>query len=427
MNQKIFLTLCVTVILLLYSLPLFPENEKTFINKVVGGGFVESLIQTTDGKYAYLSGTSIATIGNVSGKRVSETRLLFEIPEYGYLTLTGIAETPKGFVAIGSGQLNGYYGPDTALIVAMDRQGKPLWNRTFSIIGSIEFDTAFATTDGGIIVAGGMYPGTYHPILMKFNSHGDIVWSIQFENLSYSFVAKPSRDGGLILAAQLFESETPDGATILKITESGDVLSAVNLKIKNFLIETLLSESDQRVLVVGRQIDHPDRLYMVSLNLDGRVHRKAAYALSVPNFDISNLIKTPDGGYAFAGALRRKSGSFYDGFLLKTDHRLKPVFQKRIGIQKSQEVVSSVIADGNGGYLLSGSSGIDTIFLGINKDGTVPGCGFTHNIDVTKIPIGNVIIEKSTVAPTVFFHPTPGSIAVTTKRIKRPISKVCGN
>jgi hypothetical protein len=261
---------------------------------------------------------------------------------------------------------------------------------------------------------------------MKFSSAGDILWSKQFENLSYSFVAKPSINGGLLVAAQRFDNETPDGVTILKINDSGDVQSAVNLKVQNFSLENVLSESNQGILVAGRRIDR-NKLYVISLNFDGTVNRKAAFELNVPDFLISNLVNTPDDGYAFAGALRRNSGSVYDGFLLKTDHRLKPVFQKRIGVKKTPEVVSAVITDGNGGYVLFGSSGEDIIFLGINKDGTVPGCGFTHDLDVTKIPFGSVTIEKITPASTVFFNPTPGYIATTTQRTQRPIAKVCGN
>ena len=427
-RRTIFVT-CITLVSFLFSLPLFSQSENTFISKVAGGGDITAAIQTKDGNYAYLNGNTIARVSNASGKKISETTLLFEVPADGFVGLQGIAETTNGFVVVGSGALNGYYGPQTALIIAIDQKGALQWNKTFTVNqgSSIGFDTVIPTSDGGMIVAGGVFPPDFHPMLMKFSSTGEVLWSKTFESLSYSFLSKPSADGGALLLAQTFDNEgIPDGVNVLKISDSSNIRMAVNLKIKDFSIGSLISGQNQEILLVGKGKD-PNRLSLILLNADGTVNRRAAYSLNVPDLFVSSLVQNPDGGYAIAGVLRKQTGAVYDGFLLKTDHRLKPTLLKRIGVQKIQETVSSIIASGNGGYLLFGSSAEDTLFVGINDDGLVPGCGFSHNLDVQKIRFGQVIASSLAIAPTDFSFPTPGSTNVTSKRSKRAISNVCVN
>jgi hypothetical protein len=150
--------------------------------------------------------------------------------------------------------------------------------------------------------------------------------------------------------------------------------------------------------------------------------------LNVPDFSVSSLVQTHDGGIAIGGVLKRKTGATYDGFLLKIDQRQKLTLQKRLGFQNSEETISSVIAKEDGSFLLFGSSGSDTLLVGLNSDGSLPGgCGFSHNLDVSKVLFGNVKHQSLTIPPNVPSLYFGATLNVKLKHSTRPISDACRN
>ena len=357
MKLKKLSIICAALTSLLFTSYVFADNLESFIRKAEGGGFVSQSIQTTDGNYAYLNGHSIKKLSTVSGNRISEISFLFDVPEYGYVSLRGIAQTSNGFVIVGYANLNGYYGVRQGIVVKVDSEGRIEWTRSLAVSGEIEFEEVISTTDGGFIVTASTYPHVAYPVVIKFNSGGDVVWLKSFYRLSYSFQSKPTLDGGIILAADLIQNdERVIGTNVIKIDGSGNIVWAMTLEMEDFSLQSLTALSDHGFLLAGKGTD-PNKLLLVYLNSDGTVRSKAAYSLDVPAFRISSLAQTQDGGVAIGGELRKKSGSAYDGFLLKINDRQKLIFQKRLGFRNSQETISSVIAKEDGNYLLFGSMG----------------------------------------------------------------------
>jgi hypothetical protein len=425
------LSSCAAIMSLLFTSIVFAEKEESFVHKIVDGGSISQSIRTADGNFAYLNGLKIVLVNNESEKRISGISLSFEIPSWGYVWLRGIDQIADGFVLVGGSQPDGYYGNSSALVVKVNSQGEVEWNKTFSIGSNSSFDSVIATPDGGFIAIGSTDFQGWHPILLKFSSDGNVLLSKSFDNLSGSFQAKPDVDGGVVLAADLIGSDWGSyGVNVVKINEAGNIVWAKSLvQVEGFSLHSMTTLGNQGYLFAGSGTD-PKTLLLIRLNADGSFHSKAAYSLA-PRFAVMSLAQTPDGGAAVGGVLIRNSGAQYDGFLLKLNDRQKLVFHKRLGFKNNLEGIASVIAKEDGSYLVFGSSGLgqhaDTLLVSINKDGLVPGCGFSHDLKVLKARFGELQRQNFSITTSNLPLPTPGSIKITSRRLHREITDGCAN
>ncbi|HSE40819.1 MAG TPA: hypothetical protein VLH08_08640 [Acidobacteriota bacterium] len=429
MKVKNYLIVCTVLTSFWFTSTVFTDSQETFIRKVQDGGSLSQLIQTADGNYVYLNGSNITKLRSVSRPSISQTALSFDIPDYGYAGLTGLAQTENGLILVGYAQLNGYYGNVSAMMIKVASNGRIEWTRAFetSTNGNLDFHSAIPTSDRGFIVTGGTYPGDYHPVLIKFSSKGDVVWSKSFDTLSYLFKSAPTSDGGIILAADVLQNDgRPIGVNVIKIDGSGNIVWAVTLEMNQFSLHSLIPLTNRGYLLAGKGSDR-NTLLLIRLNEDGAFHSKAAHSLNVPDFFIPALAETKDKGVAIGGAVINQSGSFYDGFVMKIDDHLKPIFQKRFGFREKQESIVSVRPKEDGSYLLFVSSSEATFIVGLNNDGSAPRCGFSHNLAASKVEFGRLTHEKLTITPNFFSPSYAGTVVVKAKHFNRPITNVCGD
>jgi hypothetical protein len=425
MKVKNYLIVCTVLTSFWFTSTVFADSQETFVRKVKGGGSISQSIQTTDGNYAYLNGSRITKLRSVSGKNISQTTLSFDISSYANVRLRGIAQTSNGLVLVGDTD-DWYYGNNSAIVIKVNSKGRVEWSKNIVVTGDIGFDSVTPTTDGGFIVTGRYYPVDEHPVLVKYNSRGEVVWSKHFDSLSWSFQSTPTLDGGVILAADLIQIDGRFiGVKVLKINGSGDLAWAATLEMKDFSLQSLTSLSDQRYVLAGK--GDSSKVLLVNLNSDGTIHSKAAYSLNVPDFSISSLVGTPDKGIAIGGVLKKKSGSAYDGFLLKINERQKLTLQKRLGFPDSKETISTVIAKEDGSFLLFGSTDTATLFVGISSDGSVTGCTFSHNLIASKVLFGSLKHQDLSITPHDLFLPYGGTLNVKIKHLTLPISNACAN
>ena len=431
MQLKKLSTICTTLACLILTSNAFAEEQQSFVRKVLRGGNVSQSIQTRDGSYVYLNGHNVTKVSNPSGKRISEASLTFDVSYLQYVSLRGMTQTLNGFVLVGLVQ-DGYYGSTSAVVIKVSMEGRVVWNKIIQADKNVGFDSVIPTADGGFIVTGWIVSSdsSDYAVLIKFNSSGDIQWSTSFDSLSSSeyFLSTPMLDGGVILAADLWVDGEPKGANVIKINASGNLVWAVTLKMKEFLLQSLTALSDQGYLLAGKSSDQ--KLLLVRLNANGTFQSKSAYSLDVPDFFVSSLAQTPDGGIAIAGVLQKKTGAYYDSFLLKINDREKLTLQKRLGFPDTQETITSVIAKDDGSYLLFGStwdgvsSTSDTLFVGLDSNGST-GCNFSHNLNALKVLFGNVNHKRLAIIPKTLSIFTGGSLKITSKRLTHEISKVC--
>ena len=427
-------TFPIIVILVVCASQLFSENQPSnfqapFVVKIEGGGRVSDAIQTKDGNYAYLTrsdGPGITTVGNASGKTISEISVEPVValgPGFPilFLSLRGMAQTSNGFALVGNVQVPySYTGPEAAVVkinsgtVQLDK---------YNAKGELDFDSVISTADGGFLVTG----STGHPVLIKFSPQGDVLWAKSFDTLSWSFRSTPTLDGGIILAADVIRTDGKAvGANVIKIGGSGNRIWAVTLETKEFSIQSLTSLSNQRYLLAGKATN-PNRVLLVTLNADGTFHSKVAYSLNVPDFYISGLAQTLDNGIAIAGTLLTTSGRADDGFFLKINKRQQLAFQKKLGFKDSAETISSVIAQENGSFLLFGSTGSDTLLIGLNGDGSVPGCSFSQDFSASKVLFGSLEHQKLRITPSGFRVTEGEKLDDRIEGLSRSISNVCVN
>src|SRR5437870_3989674 len=101
----------IVMLLVCLASPLFSENESAkvnpFVRKVVGAGQVIDVIQTRDGNYVSLSRVRDADFlirkVTLSGSRVWERSLSFQLASGAFVKLSRIAQTTDGYVLAGSG------------------------------------------------------------------------------------------------------------------------------------------------------------------------------------------------------------------------------------------------------------------------------------------------------------------------------------
>jgi hypothetical protein len=434
MKLKKLSIICIALTGLLFTSNASAEEQQSFIRKVRKGGFVSESIQMKDGSYVYLNGRSITEVKDLSGKKISELSLTFvDIPYssfYQYADLNWIAKTLNGFVLVGSAQE--YGGDAKGIVIKVSSEGQIIWKKQIGLNGRIGFDSVIPTADGGFIVTGWTDHSDMHAVLIKFSSRGDILWSKGFDSLSSEeyFLSTRALNGGVILVRDLWNDGRPIGANVIRMNDSGNIAWAVTLEMKEFSLEEVTTLSDQGYLLAGKA--DTNKLLLVRLNADGTVHSKAAYSLEVPDFSVSYLAQTPDGGIAIAGILWKERGSYYDSFFLKINDRQELTLQKRLGFPKSQEAITSVIAKKDGSYLLFGStydgvsSTSDTLFVGLNSDGTI-GCNFSHNLRASKVLFEDVNHKRLALTANTFSVLPAESLELTSKRLSRPISNGCMN
>src|SRR5262245_897910 len=171
--MKLLLIVCAALTISMFTMNIFAANKQSFVRNVVDGGSAVQLIPTTDGGYAYLSSSKIIKVPNVSGKKISEISLAFDIPAGAFAWLQEMAQTTDGFVVVGGAEIGGDMDPDSAMVIKLDSEGRIEWNKIFTLVnGSMHlafwFEQVAATSDGGFVVLGWAYSfeiGTSRPIL----------------------------------------------------------------------------------------------------------------------------------------------------------------------------------------------------------------------------------------------------------------------
>ncbi|MCI0444804.1 hypothetical protein L0152_16550, partial [bacterium] len=214
MKLKKVSIICATLACLILASNAFAAEQQSFVRKVLGGGDVSESIQTSDGSYAYLNDRNITKVNDLSDTRISEVSLTFvDFPYssfYQYAALHGMAQTLNGFILVGSAQE--YGGDAKGIVIKVSVEGRVVWKKLIGVnegFDAIGFNLVIPTADGGFIVTGWIRRRflARYPVLIKFSSGGDVVWSKSFDSISSYFLSTPTTDGGVILTAELTRNE----------------------------------------------------------------------------------------------------------------------------------------------------------------------------------------------------------------------------
>ncbi|MEF8848440.1 MAG: hypothetical protein V5A68_04825 [Candidatus Thermoplasmatota archaeon] len=215
-----------------------------------------------------------------------------------------------GYIVCG---YSSFPGINKGLLVKTDDKGNEKWNKTFLIKGNTHFFSVEQTADDKFIVAGRTYDTfnvTYIPLFLKVNTKGDIIWKETYnsEEDKWATSVKQTEEGGYILSG-ITDTASPD-------TDGA------------FLIKT----DDQGRKIWSKTYPYPSKHESEWMN---------------------KVVKSNDGGYVIAGAIRKGYHGKTLSFLMKTDKQGKLLWNKTYEIGERTSAYDITPAD-DGGFALTG-------------------------------------------------------------------------
>jgi hypothetical protein len=368
-----------------------------------------------------------------SGESIWETALDF--PGSDYVSIEAIAQTTdSGYILVGQSYKppSGYYYYDSrtaAIAVKLRSNGKLQWKRSFSVSsGDVWLRSVASMPDGGFTAGGGVHVPALpvNLFLVRFTSVGDILWAKGFDypGLDTPLLATP--DNGFILA-----SGFSDGARVIKFDYLGNVVWRRLYEAPGFKLQAVKVTSDKGNILAGvsqsRRGRDFNQLSLIQLESDGKIAWKEKYSFQ-NSTSITDVIQTPDGGYAISGVLigsdgagRRKTNAL----LLKIDPLRKIVFQQTYG---SGIGVGSVFATGDSGYVTFSSKRgdtVDTLISKLDPQGIVPGCGSFQPLPSTSISFGELKTRQFNVKEPIRLSLGTSDIAATSVNSTHKVTTVC--
>jgi len=188
------------------------EWNETFGGTMNDGTRRGSLIQTTDGGYAFVGGTSSYGAG-------ASDMWLIKTDASGQMewneTFGGIMDessdsliqTTDGGFALAGGTDSYGAGESDFWLVKTDANGQAEWNKTYGGAGGESVNSLIQTTEGGYALAGGTdFYGDFDFWLVKTDVNGQAEWNETFGGIDVEDCKSiiQSTDGGLVLAGYTF-------------------------------------------------------------------------------------------------------------------------------------------------------------------------------------------------------------------------------
>jgi hypothetical protein len=270
-----------------------------------------------------------------------------------------IQTSDGGFAFAGGTESYGAGGPDFWL-VKTNSSGKAEWNRTYGGTGDDYAKSIVQTVDGGFALSGTTDSyGTGNPDfwLVKTNSIGQPVWNKTFGGISNDW--EPSMiqtsDGGFILAGFAYSGSGGADAWLVKTNMSGHVEWN----------RTFGGESEDRALSVIQTNDggfafggetasygFGSDFWLVKTDTSGQMEWNKTFGGN--DWDTAScLIQTTDGGYALAGPTESFGGGSRDFYLVKTNINGQLEWNKTFG-GSNDEHAYSLVQTSDGGYAIAG-------------------------------------------------------------------------
>ena len=411
----------------------------TFVQKVEGGGDLTATVRTADGGYitvSQLDATSflIRKI-KVSGQKQWERKW----SNIDSVRINGIAQTTDGgFVLAGQEGCDFYLDCGLvggAILIKLTANGTVAWKKSVTS-GFADYSYYFASvipmSDGGVIATGGR-PFRGRLLIERVTSTGDVVWRKNFGGRFVSSISSTATaDNGLIVSFRVQPNpNTSVGHNVMKINHSGNVVWTKFLTGGVFDFQSNVgATADGGVILAGIG---SNKLKVIVLNADGTLRWNAGYSTKVHGRleSVSSPTQTRDGGYVITGSIFDITVQKHSGFIAKIDSSGKVAFQNSFGNGLAR-AASPVFATSDGGFLLFGSSPVDTLssdllVFKVNADGIVPGCSLLQSlVPTTILPFGALKIgpAKNTTPVNDLLTETPGS-GMTSVVTNHPVSTMC--
>jgi hypothetical protein len=395
---------------------LLSEPPPTEWNQTYGGAgddWAASVVQTTDGGYAFAGSTLLPGTGNRNFWLVKTDpcgTILWD-KTYGgadYEIAYSMVQTSDGGYALAGITL--YVGGSDFWLVKTDADGNIQWSRTY---GGTNDDRAYSvvqTSDGGYAITGytaSFGAGWWDFWLVKTNSFGGIQWTRTYGGTSNEEAKSviQTSDGGYAIAG----STASFGAGfydfwLIKTDSAGNIqwnktYGGADYEEAHSMVQT----SDGGYAIAGRTwyfgTGSADS-WLVKTDAAGNMEWNKTYG-GADYEEAYSMVQTSDGGYALAGEINF-GGEYADVWLVKTDSSGTMLWNGTYGGVYDDRAYS-VVQTSDGGYALAGftysfSVGSptygdawliklapmhDVAITDVTPSKTIVGQGYSLNINVT--------------------------------------------
>jgi len=376
---------------------------------------VETVVQVRDGGYVLACNTGGEAL---LVKTDSEGHLQWNKSYSGGMVNAMVLTADEGYLLAGRTEWGGGSYTFDFWLTKVDKNGKLQWSKTYGGEGGEEALSVIQTGDGGYAVAGytdsfgsGGRPAHYSNIdirynfwLVKINSAGDLQWSRTFgetgDNRATSLVQ--TDDGGYVVAgvtappglygyvSWLIKTDSLGRAVwnktygVLETVGPGDV------------VNSLIRTSDGGFAFAGSALYHPahdskSRFWLVKTDSVGELEWNQTYGKMlglINTWDANCLVQTCDGGLALLGSGKMggsRNTEYNYFYLVKTESFLPPPtpFPPPEQPPSTPESVPSLVFPTT---TIRGDGSVDPSTAPIQRDGNV--YTFTGNLN------GPLVIEK---------------------------------
>jgi len=351
------------------------------------GDYARSIIQTPDGGYAVMGGTS-------SFGASSSDLLLIKLDNTGNLLwartfggdssdgarcMTGTAD--GGFVIAGSTRSYGA-GNSDFLILRLDSSGNLAWARVF---GGTDMDwpTSIAQApDGGFVVAGGARSfgvGYYNMLVLKLSAPGDLEWARAYGTTTGSGSAASiiqASGGGYLLGGTL------GGALIMRIDSSGSPIWTRVFDEFAFSTDVfpLIQTPDGGYAIAGAlsfyDLADAGSSYVIKMDSSGNVEWAKAYDMDTGITTCEGALSmalAPDEGFIVGGCEWNLITYTSCLLLFRTSASGEVIHAMMFG-DTGKQYPQSMIRVADGGYVLSGEMAGDLLVMKLDTAGDYPDC-----------------------------------------------------
>ncbi len=250
-----------------------------------------------------------------------------------------VVGTPDGgYAVLGDRSQPGSEKTDFYLL-KVDRNGKLEWERTFGGEGWERGYSLALTPDGGFILAGdtdSFGAGSCDAFLVKTNADGNRSWWRTYGGSGYdwAYSVLVTDDGGFLVVGQTESYGSPPGVFLLRTDPSGEVVWQKKVDLGGASLANCLEADPQGGYVLCGWVIQAGRRDMEAFLL--RVGENGDLLWSKcfggEGDDWASCARTaPGGGYLLAGGTTSKGAGKYDAYLVMTDERGEPLWERTFG------------------------------------------------------------------------------------------------
>ncbi len=270
-----------------------------------------------------------------------------------------VRQTPDGgYIAVGWKRSSAIGGKEIWLL-KLNASGDTLWTRTYNDYTEQEARTIELTPDGGYLMAGWAIADweSYEDVyIIRVDSLGNVIWRKNYggENSQKAWSAKPTSDGGYIVAGWTDNHPNITGMYIIKTDSNGDTLwTRIFTTQFTFAASSILETDDHRFIVGGSlNVEWSNNFNAILLYLDdsGDIDHMRFMTFG----KIYSIARTREGGLIIAGTMVDDLSS---SIIVRTDIMDGESWIKNIGEALNSRISArSAFQASDGGYVFTGTT-----------------------------------------------------------------------